>query len=237
MGTGHDLRRLVLVHLDELGATENNVTSFMLQVLIVLILEAQFAILKQLERKKSFAYDSEASAYTALIKRIEDNNVEKIDLIQLSGQIAQPFLMSVLNSKYNVKVRMLLLHDDISIKFDQDNSENFPEHYEHTARVSNTLEQLKLVANANKKPMPRYYRSYPSVCSVLIDDKTICMAWYRTFFDGKSVLRVRSHDGPAIITDREESEPLVKFTQMHFKKLWDYSEADRISRRRTTAEI
>jgi hypothetical protein len=228
-----------LPHLEALVGDESKFEISFSLILIVLIIEAQLVIIKQTEVNRSFAYDTEESAYDALFKRIRDNNVKKIDLIQLSGQTAVGFLRNILSLPYPVKVRILFLHDDISVRFDHDESSKFPEHYDHIGRLNTTLEQLKQAATLNRKQMPdiRYYRSYPSVCSVLIDNKTICMAWYRTFFDGKQVLRVRSHDGAAIITDREKSEPMVEFARMHFEKLWYYAENERTSRNRTSAII
>ena len=47
------------------------------------------------------------------------------------------------------------------------------------------------------------------------------------FVDEPSVIRVRSHNVPAILAMGKRAEPLLSFANSHFDQIWKYAKNDR----------
>lgn len=171
-------------------------------------------------------YETRNHAYTELSERGSSQKVQKIDLLQFSGDTARELLRNLANHSPKAKVRMLLFDPNLAGQFDSDDEDHHAQRIRWMANWLRVLEED--LQNHDFVVNIRYYEAMPSVSAVIIDDNIVSVSWYRCYFD-EGVMRLRGHSSATITGSGEPAAPLLTFAQNQFNELWKTSkEASRV---------
>jgi len=198
---------------------------------VIFCAERLIALERMTRRRRTYTYEDEAAGFEALRDLVKDKSIRSIDAIQLSGQIAFPALTGMMRDHPSAKVRLLLLHNSTCKHFDTDRNEYTEADSKinyHTHRVLMTKQGLMDVQNnwtykRRAQLEIRYYNSAPSLCAILINDDFVCVTWYRSYMNEARILRIQSHDSPAILPGEVDSASLARFVREQFEALWETS--------------
>lgn len=162
-------------------------------------------------------YKQEVDAIAIFPRLIENIDVKRIDIIQISGQNIADIVARICGEKNRCKFRILLLDPEVA------NSRFVNQQYHlHVARLTATINQIETKSLADRVEI-RFYRSEPSVCAVIADDRAAVLSWYRAHFEENGQV-VHGHNSAAVIDNGSESGTLRKFAQSHFAKVWNDSQ-------------
>ena len=140
----------------------------------------------------------EVEAIAIFPKMIENIEIKKIDIIQISGQNIVDIFAKICAEKRRCKFRILLLDPELA------NSRFINQKYHlHIARVVATINQIDSKLLADRVEI-RFYRSEPSICAIIADDRVAVISWYRAYFEGADQV-VHGHDSAAIVDNGSES--------------------------------
>lgn len=156
--------------------------------------------------------ETETAAYVEMCEIINKRGAKRIDMIQLSGQTATHLLERAISKNKAANIRLLLLHPSIAGRYNRDSLHEY-----HLGRIRATLDQIKNIKGGRIEI--RFYQTEPSVCSVMVDDRIVCLGWYKRYLkDG--ILMIHSHDIPMVIENYADKTFLKDFSKSHFRELW-----------------
>lgn len=159
-------------------------------------------------------HKQEVDAIAIFPRLIENIDVSRIDIIQISGQNIVDIVARICGEKNRCKFRILLLDPELA------NSRFVNQQYHmHIARLTATINQIEIKSLAVRVEI-RFYRSEPSVCAIIADDRAAVLSWYRANFEEDGQV-VHGHNSAAVIDNGSESGTLRKFAQSHFAKVWN----------------
>jgi len=201
-----------------LGMAKPSLATVLGLVTVVFILERVIVLHELIEHRPINIDQRRVSGYKRLSELVGERGAKRVDLLQVSGHTAVPFLRDLAEHYPKAEVRLLLMGTAAVARFDQDHN---PDHKE---RVVTTVQELE-VMRADYPGFDvtiKYYDTAPGISAVVVDNDIVSLSWYYCFKDSTNpdIVRVRGHLSPTVTVAGEEATQLVAFARERFEMLW-----------------
>ncbi|MGW2702406.1 hypothetical protein [Streptomyces sp. NPDC001340] len=210
---------------------EPSLLTILLLTVLVYLLERAIVVETDLLTKLPLRVDlKKEDIYAELGTNIGAAEVKRIDLLEFSGQTAVGLIKQVVRSWPRANIRLLLCDPDVAMNFDTDRE------FSHKDRLMATRDALDQEVEVERTSPDgateldvRVYKIDPCMSAMIVNEKAVCVSWYRIFQDhGTGIIRLSGNDSVAVYGDGYRSNALISMAQKQFSSLW--ATADPIDR-------
>lgn len=162
-------------------------------------------------------FENRIDAYEHLARLICERRRVKVDLLQFSGYTSLPVLKAIAKTSPDAKVRLLLCDPGVTRNYDSDHE---PDHKARMIAATDAIPLMKTNDNKKFKVKIYYYRTPPSVSSIIIDDTLVSLSWYYSYLmPSTKIVRMRGHDSATLVFRADLSTTLYGFARRHFDQM------------------